>query len=100
MRTPESSTEIISRRHPEWREHHLRWRWMLDSLEGGERYRQAVYGYDHRGLPVRNLIRHKREYPDLRELSLSMARGMVGPVAIPQGHGPGLGLDFGQDPAV
>ena len=32
---------------------------MLDSLEGGERYRQAVYGYDRRGLPVRNLVRHK-----------------------------------------
>jgi hypothetical protein len=67
MRTPDPSPEIIRRRHPEWQEHHLRWRWMLDSLEGGERYRQAVYGYDHRGLPVRNLIRHKREYPDPRE---------------------------------
>jgi hypothetical protein len=40
---------------------------MLDSLEGGERYRHAIYGYDNRGLPVRNLIRHKREYPDPRE---------------------------------
>src|SRR3954467_14254686 len=89
--------ELIGRRHPEWREHQLRWRWLLDSLEGGERYRQAVYGYDHRGLPVRNLIRHKREYPDLREVSLSMSGGMVGPVAIPPG--PGLGLNFGQDPA-
>lgn len=59
--------ELIRRRHPEWREHHLRWRWLLDSLEGGERYRDAVYGYDRRGLPVRNLIRHKREYPDPRE---------------------------------
>ena len=77
MRTPESSTEIISRRHPEWQEHHLRWRWMLDSLEGGERYRQAVYGYDHRGLPVRNLIRHKREYPDPRELSSAIGRRAV-----------------------
>jgi len=61
------SLELIRRRHPEWREHQLRWRWLLDSLEGGERYRQAVYGYDHRGLPVRNLIRHKREYPEPRE---------------------------------
>jgi hypothetical protein len=62
---PSSETlELIGRRHPEWREHQLRWRWLLDSLEGGERYRQAVYGYDHRGLPVRNLVRHKREYPD------------------------------------
>jgi hypothetical protein len=60
--------DLIRRRHPEWREHQLRWRWLLDSLEGGERYRQAVYGHDLRGLPVRNLIRHKREYPDPREL--------------------------------
>jgi hypothetical protein len=59
--------DLIRRRHPEWTEHQLRWRWMLDSLEGGERYRQAVYGYDRRGLPIRNLIRHKREYPDPRE---------------------------------
>ena len=58
--------DLVRRRHPEWQEHQLRWRWMLDSLEGGERYRQAVYGYDRRGLPVRNLIRHKREYPDPR----------------------------------
>ncbi len=58
-----AALELIERRHPEWREHQVRWRWLLDSLEGGERYRQAVYGYDPRGLPVRNLIRHKREYP-------------------------------------
>ena len=64
---PSEATELIERRHPEWREHQVRWRWLLDSLEGGERYRQAVYGYDPRGLPVRNLIRHKREYPDPRE---------------------------------
>jgi hypothetical protein len=61
------SLDLIRLRHPEWREHQLRWRWLLDSLEGGERYRQAVYGHDLRGLPIRNLIRHKREYPDPRE---------------------------------
>jgi hypothetical protein len=61
------SLDLIRRRHPEWREHQLRWRWLLDSLEGGERYRQTIYGYDLRGLPIRNLIRHKREYPDPRE---------------------------------
>ncbi len=66
------SLDLIRRRHPEWREHQLRWRWLLDSLEGGERYRQAVYGYDLRGLPIRNLIRHKREYPDPREAAGSM----------------------------
>lgn len=47
----------------EYLEQELRWRWLLDSLEGGERYRQAVYGMDLRGMPIRNLIRHKREYP-------------------------------------
>ncbi len=62
------ATELILRRHPEWHEHQVRWRWLLDSLEGGERYRQAIYGYDPRGLPVRNLVRHKREYPDPREV--------------------------------
>ncbi|MDB5349485.1 MAG: hypothetical protein JWN86_732 [Planctomycetota bacterium] len=64
--TPASKT-LVARRHPEWREHQMRWRWLLDSLEGGERYRQAVYGFDRRGMPVRNLIRHKREYPEPRE---------------------------------
>lgn len=54
----------IKEPHPEWAEQHLRWRWLLDSQEGGEAYRHAVYGMDARGFPVRNLIRHKREYPD------------------------------------
>ena len=81
--TPES-LEIIGRRHPEWREHNLRWRWMLDSLEGGERYRQAIYGYDSRGLPVRNLIRHKREYPDPRDM-LDAATGLLGSLSTPAG---------------
>jgi hypothetical protein len=68
MRKPDRATlDLIGRRHPEWQEHQLRWRWLLDSLEGGERYRQAVYGFDRRGLPIRNLTRHKREYPDPRE---------------------------------
>jgi hypothetical protein len=67
MRTKNANQELVRRRHPEWREHHLRWRWLLDSYEGGERYREAVYGVDRRGLPIRNLVRHKREYPDPRE---------------------------------
>ncbi len=77
--------DIILRRHDEWREHNLRWRWMLDSLEGGERYRQAIYGYDHRGLPVRNLIRHKREYPDPREAGASFNGALV---TVPNGADP------------
>ncbi len=83
MRPTQDSRELIARRHPEWREHQLRWRWLLDSLEGGERYRQATYGIDGRGMPIRNLIRHKREYPDPREL----AGGSGGDVAFPQGSG-------------
>ncbi|MCY2932717.1 MAG: hypothetical protein NT172_00995 [Planctomycetota bacterium] len=55
--------ELIQKRHPEWAEHQLRWRWLLDSLEGGQRYRDAIYGYDQQGMPCRNLVRHKREYP-------------------------------------
>lgn len=68
-----TNKDAVDARHPEWVEHHLRWRWLLDSLEGGERYRQAIYGFDWRGMPVRNLIRHKREYPDAE------TRGAVGP---------------------
>lgn len=35
--------KLIERRHPEWAEHAKRWRWLLDSYEGGERYRHADY---------------------------------------------------------
>ena len=84
------ANELIQLRHPEWREHQVRWRWLLDSLEGGERYRQAVYGYDPRGLPVRNLIRHKREYPDPRDFD-----GMSGDS---MSFRPRLGT--GEDPAT
>lgn len=54
--------ELIARRHEEWREHQLHWQRVQDSLEGGDRYRNAIYGVDARGEPVRNLIRHKKEY--------------------------------------
>ena len=55
---------VVQRRHVDWLEHQIRWRWLLDSFEGGDRYRNAVYGPDRRGLPTRNMFRHKREYPD------------------------------------
>ncbi len=55
---------VVQRRHVDWLEHQIRWRWLLDSFEGGDRYRNAVYGPDRRGLPARNMFRHKREYPD------------------------------------
>lgn len=63
MRTRGPGFELIGKRHPEWCEHHLRWRWLLDSLEGGQKYRDSIYGYDTQGQPIRNLVRHKREYP-------------------------------------
>ena len=75
---------IVEGRHPEYREYHLTWRWLQDSLEGGQRYREADYGweayvitwnvqdpetgrnyprmYTH-NLPRRNLVRHPGEYP-------------------------------------
>ncbi len=68
---------------------------MLDSLEGGERYRQAVYGYDRRGLPIRNMIRHKREYPDPRE-GASAAWDLPGVWASGNNAPPGV---TGSDPA-
>lgn len=55
--------KLIQKRHREWSDNHVRWRWLLDSLEGGQRYRDAIYGYDSLGMPIRNLVRHKREYP-------------------------------------
>lgn len=56
--------KIVEDRHPEWALHRIRWRFLLDSYEGGEAYRTAIYGYDAQRLPVRNLFRHKREYPE------------------------------------
>jgi hypothetical protein len=61
--------------HPEWILHQLRWRWLLDSWEGGEAYRMAVYGFDIHGMPVRNLIRHKREYPSSFDGGYSLTTG-------------------------
>lgn len=59
---------IIERRHPEWSRFRIEWQWLLDSLEGGAAYRYAEYGQvitsGSRTLPKRNLVRHKREYPE------------------------------------
>ncbi len=55
---------LVKRRSVEWREHHIKWQWLQDSYEGGQRYRQADYGWDRRGRPVRNLLRHRSEMPD------------------------------------
>lgn len=39
----DDAAKLIARRHSEWTEHQKRWRWLLDSYEGGERYRHADY---------------------------------------------------------
>lgn len=75
MPLPDPSKNIADSRHPEWTNHHLWWRWLSDSLEGGDRYRHATYGrlpYSSGGLgldlglslPRRNLYRHETEIPD------------------------------------
>ena len=71
--------DLTRLRHPEWAEHRTRWQWLADSLEGGDRYRYAVYGTDRRGFPIRNLLRHKREYP---------APGETHAITIPLSGGP------------
>lgn len=54
---------VVDKPHPEYGQHETRWRWLLDSYESGDVYRNASYGTDGYQFPVRNLIRHKREYP-------------------------------------
>ena len=75
---------VVKGRHEEYREFHVTWRWLQDSLEGGARYREADYGVEvyiarwtethpetgqpvayQKGhqLPRRNLVRHPQEYP-------------------------------------
>ena len=76
---------IVARRHVDWLENQVRWRWLMDSHEGGDRYRNAVYGPDRRGLPCRNLFRHKREYPDPQQFPQVYQgyAGFVGPGVVP-----------------
>jgi hypothetical protein len=73
LQLPDGRT--LDRPHSEWLLHQLRWRWLLDSWEGGEAYRMAVYGFDIHGMPVRNLIRHKREYPSSFDANYSPQSG-------------------------
>ncbi len=58
---------LIARRHPEYDQQSVIWRWLLDSLEGGERYRRAKYPSKQAGGgQVGNLLRHNRETPPSR----------------------------------
>jgi hypothetical protein len=95
---------IIERSHVDFLEHEIRWRFLLDSYEGGDRYRNAVYGPDRKGLPCRNLFRHRREYPDPQEFPMVYS-GLGGPLATVSaqvqniGYGPYPGM-LGADPAA
>jgi hypothetical protein len=96
--------DLVQRRHVDFLEHNVRWRWLLDSYEGGDRYRNAVYGPDRKGLPCRNLFRHRREYPDPRQNPVLIG-GYSGAMATVQstqgsiGYGPYPG-QLGADPAA
>ena len=94
---------IVQRRHVDFLEHQIRWRWLLDSFEGGDRYRNAVYGPDRKGLPCRNLFRHRREYPDPQQFPV-IYQGFAGGLAAANGdtqvgYGPYPGM-LGADSAV
>ena len=93
-----AESKIIDRRSSEWEEFHIRWVWQMDSFEGGQRYRDAVYGVDPRGIPVRNMVRHKREYPDPREQSqANYSAYLAGTASTVSGFSGGSG---GQDQAA
>jgi hypothetical protein len=95
---------VVQRRHVDFLEHQVRWRFMLDSYEGGDRYRNAIYGPDRRGMPCRNLFRHRREYPDPQEFPMAPS-GLIGRItslggeAQNAGYGPYAGM-LGADPAA
>lgn len=95
---------VVQRRHVDFIEHQITWRWLLDSFEGGRRYANATYGPDRRGLPARNLFRHKREYPDPQQFpniyqGFAGFLGMVNAQTQDVGYGPYPGM-LGADPAA
>jgi hypothetical protein len=102
--TETNGRTVVQRRHIDFLEHQIRWRWLLDSYEGGDRYRNAVYGPDRKGLPCRNLFRHRREYPDPQQFPVvygGFAGGLAATSGATQsmGFGPYPGM-LGADPAA
>jgi hypothetical protein len=95
---------MVSRRHIDFLQHQIRWRWLLDSYEGGDRYRNATYGPDRMGLPLRNLFRHRREYPDPQQFP-TVYGGFAGGLAATSGDAPAVGYGpypgmLGADPGA
>lgn len=96
----EEGKDIVQRRHPEWAEHEIGWRRLMDSLEGGDRFRDAVYGYDRLGLPCRMLFRHQREYPDPKNNPEQTGGGYPGAPNVLVGEGGALALQMGPFPGM
>lgn len=67
LTTQADRQELIERRHPEQVEFEYRWSWQQDTYEGGDRYRKADYGLDWAGMPAKNLVRYKHDYPTASE---------------------------------
>lgn len=55
--------KFISRRHPEYERSRIQAQWLLDTLSADGSYRDAEYGSDPYGNPVRNLWRLPQELP-------------------------------------
>ncbi len=99
LSTPAQSPEteppgkkVVVRRSPEWDEHHVKWQWLQDSYEGGQRYRQADYGYDRNGRPIRNLLRHRSECPDPLRNPTSINSLGSGPIGLANAGGSSYSL--------
>ena len=71
--------DIVMRRHPEWTANQMTWRRLMDSFEGGDRFRNGIYGYDRFGMPNRMLFRHLREYPDPQKYPSFYMNGFPNP---------------------
>jgi hypothetical protein len=74
--------DVVMRRHPDWVDNQIMWRRLMDSHEGGDRYRNGIYGYDRFGLPCRMLFRHEREYPDSQRNPNYYNSGFPGPESL------------------
>jgi hypothetical protein len=92
--------EIVERRHSDWAENQMAWRFFLDSYEGGNRYRNAVYGTDRQGLPLRNLIRHRREYPDPQQNTGALSQGFPGASSMLNDGSADVGKNIGPWPGM
>jgi hypothetical protein len=93
--------KLVQRKHADWVQNQIDWQRFLDAFEGGARYRNATYGMDRRGLPVRNLFRHKREYPDPQEFPNNEFGGFSafmgpGPSSVADGSFGQIGIFPGQ----